>query len=129
MLSEAVEVRPGCFRNDEERGFSVLFSARGEKSLVEKRRKLSRAIAAEFSMRKFIAYGGRDYLRNYTADEQPGVFIDGRRLFMLEKPKIPSLIIETHQSLAAAEVEHWRKPETSAAFAEVVIAALDQYFK
>jgi N-acetylmuramoyl-L-alanine amidase len=114
----------GCPRNDSERGFGVLFSDRGGKRLVEKRRQLARAIAGALSEREFFAYDGTQYGTLYDFDPTPGVFVDRRSLFMLRRPPMPSVIIETHHGLHREEHEAWKTEETRAKFAAAVAAAV-----
>jgi N-acetylmuramoyl-L-alanine amidase len=118
----------GCPRNDAQPGFGVLFSDRGSKRLVKKRRTLSRSLADALSARGFLAYDGFDYGSLYELDPTPGVFIDRRGLFMLRRPAMPSVIIETHHGLSAEERRKWRDPETRTAFAEAVRVGLDDLF-
>lgn len=114
----------GCPRNDSEHGFAVLYSDRGATRLVEKRRALARSLAEAMSARELSAYDGHDYSALYDADPTPGVFIDRRGLWMLRRPAIPSVIIETHHGWALDERKKWDEEETRTRFAEAVAAAL-----
>jgi N-acetylmuramoyl-L-alanine amidase len=65
----------------------------------------------------------------YDGDpEQPGVFVDrhepGYRIMMLRRPRIPSVIIETHHALDFEEVERWKEPRTLEAFSAAVAQGL-----
>jgi N-acetylmuramoyl-L-alanine amidase len=65
----------------------------------------------------------------YQADaSQAGVFIDrhvpGARIFMLRRPAVPSVIVETHHGLDLAEVEQWKEPSTRERFADALAAGL-----
>ena len=59
---------------------------------------------------------------------QGGVFIDRRprrqRVYVLRKPRIPSVIIETHHALDFAENARWTEDRTLATFAAAVEAGL-----
>jgi N-acetylmuramoyl-L-alanine amidase len=57
----------------------------------------------------------------------PGVYRDLRGLYVLRKPSIPSVIIESHNALDPHEVARWAEPgvaETFAAALEVALAEL-----
>jgi N-acetylmuramoyl-L-alanine amidase len=115
----------GCPRNDEQRGFAILYSDEGSKKKVNRRRKLSRAIATEMSARGFLAYDGYDYSGLYEPDPTPGVFIDRRGLFMLRRPSMTSVIIETFHGLSRPDRDLWDLEETRGKFAAAVEAALE----
>jgi N-acetylmuramoyl-L-alanine amidase len=118
-----------AFRNDAESGFGILRSDRGSSSIVARRRDLARALARRMMEVGFPAYDGEDYGGLYTNDPVPGVFIDRRSLFMLRRPRIPSVIIETHHGLYLNETERWREPATLTAFGEAVSAALVDFLR
>ncbi len=112
-----------CLRNDTDPGFAILWSSRGP--LAERRKRAARALANRLSATGITAYHGEHYGTRYVMDtEVPGVFEDRRQLFVLYKPVMPSLIIETHHALDANEVPRWDEPQTHEAFAAAVIAAL-----
>lgn len=118
-----------CLRNDADPGFGVLVSDDGPKRLVSKRFRLGRALARRLGEAGFPAYHGLDWLALYAADEgEPGVFVDRRpprqRVFVLRRPRIPSVIIETHHALDLAESARWTEERTLASFAAAVEAAL-----
>lgn len=115
-----------CPVNDVQPGFAVLVSDEGEAKLAERRRTLARAIAQQMVAAGFTAYGGDDYGTLYDRDRVAGVFIDRRGLFMLRRPKMPSVIIETHHAWHRDEVKRWSQPKTLKAFAKAVDAALTQ---
>jgi hypothetical protein len=70
-------------------------------------------------------YDGRDYPGLYLDDpEQPGAFIDRRFLYVLRKPAVPSVIVETHHFLDLEEAARWAEPRTLEAFAAAVAGAL-----
>jgi N-acetylmuramoyl-L-alanine amidase len=113
-----------ALRNDAEMGFGVLLSDRGGSRIVSKRRELSRAIAKRLEEVGFPPYDGFDYEGLYLGDSVEGVFVDRRGLFMLRRPKIPSVIIETHHGLYLDETRLWREARTLEAFGDAVHAAL-----
>jgi N-acetylmuramoyl-L-alanine amidase len=123
----AWEAAPGmaCFRNDEVPGFSVLYSDRGGPALNAARRSLARAMARRMALAGLGVYDGRNYPGLYLDDaEQPGAFIDRRHLYVLRKPSVPSIIVETHHSLDLEEAARWKEPRTLEAFAAAVAGAL-----
>lgn len=113
-----------CPRNDEQPGFGVLLSDRRGGPLVERRLKLARSLASRLAQVGLPPYDGYDYGTLYELDPTPGVFLDRRGLFMLRRPAIPSVIIETHHGLHLDEALRWKEPETIEAFASAVAAAL-----
>jgi len=72
----------------------------------------------------FLPYGGADYAGLYDLDPVPGVFLDRRVLYMLRRPTMPSVILETHHGLDAEERARWEEERTREAFADAVAAAL-----
>jgi N-acetylmuramoyl-L-alanine amidase len=125
--AQAWEAAPGmsCWRNDETPGFSVLYSDRGDPALNQARRRLARSVARRMSLAGLLPYDGRDYTGLYLDDrEQAGAFIDRRFLYVLRKPAVPSIIVETHHFLDLEEAARWREPRTLEVFAGAVAAAL-----
>ena len=126
-VAYAWQASPGtfCFRNDETPGFSVLYSDRGGQALNAARRSLARAVARRMASAGLAAYDGRDYPGLYLDDqEQAGAFIDRRYLYVLRKPAVPSVIVETHHFLDLEEAARWHEPRTLEAFAAAVEGAL-----
>ena len=118
-----------CGFNDDSPGFSVLWSDEGEVPLVDARRGLAQAIGRRMGEAGFGAYPGTSYGTVYGADDEvAGVFVDRhiprRRLRMLRRPTMPSVIVETHHALDRRSVRRWRDPEVRTAFAMAVAAAL-----
>ena len=111
-------------------GFAVLWSDEDAASHPErgKSARFGRAIAARLAEAGLTPYGGYDYQGLYDPDEVPGGFVDrhlpGRRIWMLRKPVVPSLIIETHHALDLEERQRWQEQKTHQAFAAAVAAAL-----
>lgn len=123
--------RPGesCPLSLEAPGFSVLWSDEGEAGLVSRRHGLARATAARMREAGFLPYDGVDYTGLYEADPaEPGVFVDRhapeQRIFVLRRPLMPSILIETHHALDPREATRWTEPHTLDAFAAAVAAAL-----
>lgn len=128
--ANAWEPSPGkfCWRSDDTPGFAILWSDDAPQKLKQRRLSLAQAIAAQLQTTGFLAYDGVDYTGLYDGDEQPGVFVDrhvpGRRIYVLRRPKVPSVIIETHHALDVRETTRWREPRTLDAFSDAVTAAL-----
>jgi N-acetylmuramoyl-L-alanine amidase len=122
-----------CLRNDAEPGIGVLISDEGPKRLVAARKRLARTIARRLTAAGFLLYGGDDWMTLYARDTEPGVFIDRRplhkRVYFLRKPRIPSVIVETHHSLDFEEAARWDEPRTVHAFSEALAAALDEVLR
>lgn len=118
-----------CWRQDAEPGFSVLWSSEGERTATSRRQTLARAIAARMKTAGFLPYDGRNYPGHYASDPgHDGVFENrpgiGRRIYLLRKPRMPAVIIETHHGLDLEELTRWREPRTLEVFAATVAAGL-----
>jgi len=116
-----------CPSSEDAPGFSVLWSDEG--SLAEGRRGLARAAATAMLGAGFLAYDGAEYRDMYDGDAtSPGVFVDrhatGKRIFVLRKPKMPSIIVETHNAWDPREAQRWAGRETRQVFHATVYAAL-----
>ncbi len=114
-----------CLRNDAAPGYSVLYADDIPEPLLSRRLILARALARRMGDAGFYPYGGEDYVGLYDPDsEQPGTFVSrhqpGQRIFVLRKPPMPSVIIETHHALDLEEVARWREERTLEAFAAAV---------
>jgi N-acetylmuramoyl-L-alanine amidase len=110
-------------------GFSVLFSEDGDARLVADRRTLARAAARRMREAGFGAYAGTEYGSLYERDQdEAGVFMDRhayeQRIFVLWRPPMPSVIVETHHALDPREVRLWAEMSTHEAFAAALAAAL-----
>ncbi|MCC6554298.1 MAG: N-acetylmuramoyl-L-alanine amidase [Polyangiaceae bacterium] len=110
-------------------GFSVLWSDEAASPLREERLALARAVANRMAESGLLPYGGAEYTGLYDPDPvQPGVFVDrhtpDQRIFVLRRPPMPSVLIETHHALDPREAERWTEPRTLDAFAAAVGAAL-----
>lgn len=122
-----------CNRQDATPGFSVLWSEEAEPPLQARRATLARALARNLSQVGFLHYDGVDYTGLYAADSaQAGVFVarepTHRRIFVLRKPTIPSVIIETHHALDFEEAARWREERTLEAFGSAVTQGLVDAF-
>ncbi|EPX56838.1 N-acetylmuramoyl-L-alanine amidase AmiB precursor [Cystobacter fuscus DSM 2262] len=118
-----------CARNDAAPGYSVLYADDSGTPLVSRRLALARALARRMGEAGFLPYGGEDYVGLYATDpEQPGTFVSrhvpGRRIFVLRKPSMPSVIIETHHAWDFEEEARWREERTLEAFAAAVAQGL-----
>jgi len=110
-------------------GFSVIYSDDGEASRVLPRQRLARATARRLTATGLLPYGGAGYAPLYDADpSEAGVFLDRhlpeQRIFVLYRPAMPAILIETHHALDPREAERWEEDETFDAFAAATGAAL-----
>lgn len=122
-----------CRFNEGEHGFSVLYSDEGADPLPARRRALARHLAARLVQAGFPPYLGRDYEGKYERDaDQPGAWVDrhapNQRILMLRGPRVPSVIVETHQALDREEALRWREDRTHDAFAAAVAQGLVDFF-
>jgi N-acetylmuramoyl-L-alanine amidase len=118
-----------CLRNDAAPGYSVLYADDTSEPLLSRRLSVARALARRMGEAGFLPYGGEDYVGLYASDPvQPGTFVSrhqpGQRIFVLRKPRMPSVIIETHHALDLEEVTRWREEHTLEAFAAAVAQGL-----
>lgn len=118
-----------CVRRDGAEGFAVLYSDEGEAELAQARHRLAVAMGHQLLEAGFAAYRGEDYENLY--DEHPnqkGVFVDRheprKRILVLRRPTMPSVIIETHHSWHPQEVARWEEDRTLQVFSNAVVAAL-----
>jgi N-acetylmuramoyl-L-alanine amidase len=123
-----------CLRNDVAPGYSVLYADDIPEPLLSRRLALARALARRMGEAGFFPYGGEDYVGLYDPDSaQPGTFVSrhlpGQRIFVLRKPRMPSVIIETHHALDFEEVARWREERTLDAFAAAVAQGLVDVLK
>ena len=118
----------GCLHNHGAQGFAILWSDEGTAALVAQRQALAHALGRRLTEAGFLPYPGQDYMGLYGQDIVPGVFLDRheakKRIMLLRRPAVPSVIIETHQAWDQAEAEAWENPLTHAAFAGALAAAL-----
>lgn len=129
--TELWQPSPGalCPRSRSAPGYSLLWSDQGESPLVDRRLGLARALSEQLGAAGFLPLGVDEYSPTYAADpSQAGVFVDrhptSERVFVLWRPNLPSVIVETHNAVDDREALRWRQPETRAAFTAAVMAAL-----
>ncbi len=117
-----------CPRQDATPGYSVLWSDESTEPLLSRRVGLARALAKAMGEAGFLPYDGVDYTGLYDGDTVPGVFVDrhapGKRVMVLRRPRVPSVIIETHHALDFEENERWKEERTLEAFAAAVARGL-----
>ena len=117
-----------CLRSRSAPGFAVLWSDAGEPPLADRRLALARALAGALERSGIHAYDGGDYQEHYAPDRRAGVFVDrhahAERIFVLWRPSMPSILIETHNALDDREALRWEEPTTREAFASALAAAL-----
>jgi N-acetylmuramoyl-L-alanine amidase len=124
------EPAPGrsCLRQDATPGYSVLWADDTAEPLKTRRVTLARALSRRMAEAGFLPYDGVDYVGLYDGDAQPGVFVSrhapGRRIHVLRRPRIPSVIIETHHALDYEEAERWKEARTLEAFSAAVAQGL-----
>jgi N-acetylmuramoyl-L-alanine amidase len=117
-----------CPRSRSAPGFAVLWSDAADDALDDRRLGLARAMARQLQRMGVLPYSGADYRGMYAADTTPGVFVDRHepqeRIFVLHKPTMPSIIIETHNAWDDREVARWDQKQTREAFMAAVVTAL-----
>lgn len=110
-------------------GFSVIYSDDGASSLVLARQRLARATARRLTATGLLPYGGAGYAPLYDNDPaEAGVFLDRhppeQRIFVLHRPTMAAILIETHHALDPREAERWEDDATLDAFSAALGAAL-----
>jgi len=127
-VTSGLDPRTGHWWTAGAAGFAVLWSDEGSAPLVDARLAWARALARRMVEAGFLAYHGDDYQGLYAPDAVPGVFVDrhapGRRIRLLRRPTVPSLLVETHEAHDPEEVARWSEPATHAAFASAVLASI-----
>jgi N-acetylmuramoyl-L-alanine amidase len=107
-------------------GFSVLYSDEGGTELVDARLDLARAIAKRLNSAGFKPYSSGYDL--YETDPIAGVFLDRhapeQRIFVLRRPSMPSVILETHNALDPRDAEAWTEGPTVDAAGDALAGAL-----
>ncbi|MBI5549500.1 MAG: N-acetylmuramoyl-L-alanine amidase [Deltaproteobacteria bacterium] len=109
-------------------GFSLLYSDE-DPELTGRRLGLAQALARRMKEAGFLPYDGAEYVPYlYESDDVEGSFVDrhspGRRIYMLRKPRLASVIVETHHASDPEERQRWEEPRTHEAFAAAVAAAV-----
>lgn len=107
-------------------GFAILWSGQGE--LGPERERLAQAIATHLAEAGFLPYDGADYTGLYeTHAVTPGVFRDLRGLYVLRRPLVPSVIVETHNALDPHEVARFAEPGVADVYAAAIAAGLASF--
>lgn len=118
-------------RRPEGIGYSVLWSDEGAAALTERRVALARKMATELGALGLPAYGGSEYAGLYAGDPVAGVFVDRhlphQRIFVLRRPTMPSIIVETHNAKSVPEAQRWDEPEVRQAFAAALAQAVARF--
>lgn len=127
-VAHTADGRP-CWRDDADPGFSVIWSDEGPGELVAKRHSAAVALARRLLEAGFPATAAGYAPDAYDPDPmQPGVFVDRhpakRRLYMLRRPHVPSILVETHNAVVRDEALAWQATSTRLAFYTAVSAAL-----
>jgi N-acetylmuramoyl-L-alanine amidase len=129
--AEPWQPAPGrsCLRSRQAPGYAVLYSDEGSSELVAHRRRLARALGDSLRDTRLLPYGGDGYAKDYAPEPGArGVFLDrrepGERIFVLHRPRITSVLIETHNALDDREALRWDEPETRKAFSAALASAL-----
>jgi N-acetylmuramoyl-L-alanine amidase len=109
-------------------GFAVLYSDEGDSDRVARRRLLAQTITRRMSEVGFLPYGdGYDALYDEDAATR-GMYVDRhapeKRIFVLRRAEMPSVLIETHNATDPREALRWEDAATRVAFADAVGAAL-----
>lgn len=112
------------YRADGDVGFSVLY--RGSGALRADREQLARVLSEKLAAAGFPPYPGCHYEGLYDHGPVPGSFIDRRGLFLLRKPTMASVIIETHNAKDVGASERWTEARTHEAFHRAVAGALTE---
>jgi N-acetylmuramoyl-L-alanine amidase len=111
-----------CLRSHAAPGFSVIVSDEGGARGVA----LARATSRWMNAAGFSPFDG-DYGAIYARDAL-GVFLDrhapDERIFVLWRPSMPAILIETHHALDDREVRRWREPAVREAFTHALAAAI-----
>lgn len=110
-------------------GFTVLHADEGDPALAARRRDLAVSVAAAMHEAGFFPYGGAAYQGLYAPDpDQPGAFVDrhepAKRIFVLRRAPMPSIIVETHNALDPREAARWDEAHTRRAFAMALARGL-----
>ncbi|MEO0603438.1 MAG: N-acetylmuramoyl-L-alanine amidase [Myxococcota bacterium] len=117
-----------CYATTETPGLAVLVSDEGSEALRDARLTLARSVADALWEAGFTYFDGYQYGDQYDGDVMPGVYRDRRGLMMLRRPKVPSILIETHNALDPNEVARWDEPRTQEMFFRAVTKGLVDYY-
>jgi hypothetical protein len=112
----------------------VIFSDQdGDAELIQRRRALASALGASLEKTRLLPFAGRDYAHDYVPEAGArGVFVDrhelGNRIYVLHRPRVASVLVETHNALDDREALRWEQPETRKVFARALASALATAF-
>jgi N-acetylmuramoyl-L-alanine amidase len=117
-----------CLENVDLPGYVVLWSDEGPQPLVAQRHSLARDVSARMAEAGFLRYTG-SYQGLYENDpDDLAVLVDRheaqKRIFVLRRITLPSIIIETHHALDPREAMLWEQEETRRAFSAAIAQAL-----
>jgi len=114
----------GCRVNNDDPGFSVLYSDEGP--MAAQRMAMASAIAGRMGQAGFLPYQGDNYVGLYEGLD--GVFVDRheprKRIMFLRRPAMPSVIVETHNALDARAAARWQEAQTVSVFSAALAAGL-----
>jgi N-acetylmuramoyl-L-alanine amidase len=117
-----------CPRSWAAPGFSVLWSDEGGMDIAYARQNLARETATALVAIGLVPYDGGEYRGLYDGDQHAGVFVDRHapsdRIYVLRRPTMPSVIVETHNAWDDREARRWDEPVTRKAFAAALSSAL-----
>lgn len=118
----------GCYQVGDSAGFSVLWGEEepaGAEGVAASRHRYGAALARGLTEAGFVPFDGDEYVGLYRVDPVvPGLFADAhspkKRIRLLRRPRVPSVIIETHNALDPLELLRWREESTKAAFSSAI---------
>jgi N-acetylmuramoyl-L-alanine amidase len=117
-----------CRASHDAPGFTVLHSDEGSAELAAARAALCAGLSDSMRAAGFSPYDGAEYLGLYAESGPPGCFVDrhapDKRIMVLRRPSMPSVIVETHNALDPSEALAWRDPVVREAFARALAHAL-----
>ncbi len=117
-----------CRASHDAPGFTVLYSDEGPAELAAARAALCATITGSMRAAGFSAYDGAEYVGLYAPSGPSGCFVDrhaaDKRIMVLRRPTMPSVIVETHNALDPREAVAFRDPLVREAFARAIAHAL-----
>jgi N-acetylmuramoyl-L-alanine amidase len=117
-----------CRASRDAPGFTVLYSDEGPPELAAARASLCAGVTESLRAAGFSPYDGAEYLGLYAPSGPSGCFVDrhaaDQRIFVLRRPSMPSVIVETHNALDPNEALAFRDPLVREAFARALAHAL-----
>jgi N-acetylmuramoyl-L-alanine amidase len=129
----SAQATAGCPSGVDSPGYSVLYSDDAPAPLREQRARAARTLARHLDATGLGACDCDEYSGLYERDpEHDAVFIDrhqpGSRIYLLRRPRVPSLILETHNAWDPQEVQRWQEPATRDVIARALIGALFELY-